>query len=558
MAESRKFKATKPRPIKLHEVRPGQGLASGPLQRIQRRRLNVFAGRSLGETEFDILQAYTDGRLDELLDDRAPGVLDGLSSRLIDVDDAPELVVQPGLAVGADGRVIRLHFAMNQSWSVQVADYKERKSREIEPIERVHGVYFLTVRREVERVDRSAVVSPCNRTEPDPLRDERLETVVSLSLQPIISTEEIVDLAETDKLRCINRILASLLSSRPFDAGTGAVPIAMLAARDDDILWLDSTAGRVPAAPDPMYRVLLAHTHAAFSERFAGLDAEEFAAALESFDLEFLPAVGQLPRPLLTDFSSVNLPQVAWLPARMQIEMVPVAESVVDATLARELPRGVIDLAGGTSDRLRLMLAVPDVAYRPDLLDLPDADHESENDVYRRGQIAHAAWESRQDLYEELFAGLTEAEGEELAIPDPVAPPLTPEAFFTELLSRDWIVGGQGATNLPAPYTDTVPPPPSDYTPPAERSTAEAGKLRELLDLQAEIEQIEQMGDDLDKLLRGFTDVIHLQRQHLDSLSISFSRLAGGIPGDGTGLGVARLLPNMTLQKLDPNNGGGG
>jgi hypothetical protein len=48
--------------IRLHQPTPGNGLALDPLQQRGRLRLNLFAGRSLGEREFDIMQSYTGQR----------------------------------------------------------------------------------------------------------------------------------------------------------------------------------------------------------------------------------------------------------------------------------------------------------------------------------------------------------------------------------------------------------------------------------------------------------------------------------------------------------------
>ena len=541
--------------IRLHELQTGQGLPSSVLEQARRRRLHYFAGRSLGEDEFSTRQAYVEGRLEELLDERPAGIVDGFAVGLRDSGDAATLHVSAGFAIGGDGRAIRLHSDLEQLWVDQIADYAERRATRLEALEPVHGVYFLTARREVKRVDRSAKVDPCNRTEVDPLRDERLETVCSLSLQPIVKGDEIVEEARENRERTINRILASLAAVDPFDRISGSVPIAMVAVRSDELLWLDAIGGALPSASAPVLRALMAHTQSVWSRVLLEASNSSMQTALEGLQLDYLPSAGELPLALLSDFTGVAIPKLAWLPELARLELVPVPESGIDSAIQRESARGVASLAGSSSIHWRLLLSIPEAAYRADLLDLPEADHESENDVYRQGAYAHAAWESHHLLYQTLFGGLSAEERERLAAPEPPHAPVLPSSFFEQLLGHDWGVGEQGATHLPAPYRAVPPSPPSGYSPPSPLEEPATGLLREMLDLEAEIERVQAMGEALDKLLSGFRDMGQLQRQHFDQMSVFFTRLASGLPGDGSGLGIARLLPSTSLKQFVPPEG---
>jgi hypothetical protein len=54
-------------------------------------------------------------------------------------------------------------------------------------------------------------------------------------------------------------------------------------------------------------------------------------------------------------------------------------------------------------------------------------------------------------------------------------------------------------------------------------------------------------------LLTLYADMQRSQRQQLDHVSLSFTHLAGGVQGDGSGLTVARWLPSMQFAtKIKP------
>jgi hypothetical protein len=398
--------------IRLHQPTPGNGLALDPLQQRGRLRLNLFAGRSLGEREFDIMQSYTEQRVAPLLSAHAPGIVQGFEVAASEVplkDSAASdwlFRVRPGLAVGGDGKIINMIFPLDQYWQEQKADYLDRRSRSLDPISKINGIYFLTARRELEAVDKSGNFAACVRDELDLLRDARIETVTRLSLQAISETAAAVAAAKADKELSINRLLAEHLQTDWFGTD-GAVPIGMLAVENDNILWFDAVAGRFPAKVDANYWTFLTHTSQAIQQHFNGwllADAAARLSIIDSFKLAYLPAAGVLPTLFVDDVAS--LPKLHWFPPHLQLEMAPIAESQVHAVIERELPRSAIDLEKITGDRIRLLLVVKDVDYRADLLDLPLTDRQMEQDLYRYGQRAHNSWKDWIVQYDSLFNNL--------------------------------------------------------------------------------------------------------------------------------------------------------
>lgn len=562
--------------IRLHEAAPGNGLAADPLQQQGRLRLNLFAGRSLGEREFDIMQSYSEQRLAPLLCGHAPGIIHGfeVAAGPVPLEDGETtdwlFRVRPGLAVGGDGKIVNMIFPLDQYWQEQRSEYLDRRSRELNPISAVHGIYFLTVIRELEPVDKSGQFAACVRDELDLLRDARIETVTRLTLQPVWEADAAVAAAKADRDLTINRLLAEHLGSDWFTAN-GAVPIGMLAVENDAVLWFDAVAGRFPAKADANYWTFLSHTSQAIQQHFNGWQLADAAARqtlIDSFKLAYLPAAGVLPNLFLDDVAT--LPKPHWFPAHLQVEMAPIAESQVPGLVARELPRTSIDLEQLGGDRIRLLLAVADADYRADLLDLPLPDWQMQLDLYRYAQRAHDSWVDWIVQYDALFNNLQPAdfqtsEGKRLfgSVPDKIdteaeGQPIAPELFFSRLIaaSRDWQTAANGINpELPAPYSEAVPPPPAgesfDWSepPPSEAD----GLLKRYLDTSLQIEHAEQLIDDLADLLVLYANMQRSQRQQIDHVSLSFARLAGGVPGDGSGLAVARWLPDIKFTSKTPS-----
>ncbi|MEM7424205.1 MAG: hypothetical protein AAF334_10815, partial [Pseudomonadota bacterium] len=207
------------------------------------KNLRFFAGRSLGEQDFRIMQDYVADRCAAVLNGTVPGVLWGFG---VSHDGPPanfEITVQPGLAAGADGRAIRLHAPVTADWDDIIAAQRLVDGADLPQ----NGWFFLTIRRGTAQIDPPTGAAPCTRTELDILRDSRLETVASLGLQLVDATAELRGLPVT---RAINRLGHRFLSDLPLDAETGAIPIALLRmdagqiAVDNGETVLDPVSGR--------------------------------------------------------------------------------------------------------------------------------------------------------------------------------------------------------------------------------------------------------------------------------------------------------------------------
>jgi len=259
----------------------------------------------------------------------------------------------------------------------------------------------------------------------------------------------------------------------------------------------------------------------------------------------------------------------------------------VEGTLRYEQARGLIDLVHRQVDRIRLLVAVDEEHYRPDLMTLPQIDAELINDLYHRYVIAASdfnAWanqylaiyaemdrdlvfagdiadEEGQKLFESLFkvAGPinafpnidTEEKREALKITTPQPAPQNVEAVLNGIIAtRRGVLSStdslprpyaQYESNLPEEPDDLVLVEPSlstDFDNPAGQRSP--GLYRLQTDYKNQISAIEDNLEENFELLDEINDFLAVQRQQLDSISVSFAALAGGVQGDGSGLNLMR------------------
>jgi len=515
--------------------------ASGP------ERLNLFAGRHLGEREFDLRQAYADQRLAGLLADRQPGVVDGLEVRHEPSSDA--IRVHPGTSIGADGQAIRLFFPLDTEWPDIVTTHKA--GNDLKPGIPLHGYFFLTLRRVVYLEEDTTRQDACTRDELDPLRDRTVETAAYLDLQRV---DTIIPAGVTTQARAANLICVDYLHRSPFHGDDHALPLALLRVNKDKLVWLDPVAGRYEAHPDAAYRTLLAHYQRVLSTTTSSSTAKLRPMA-DTLDVDYLPSAGPLPDELVTAIAGAPkpgakkrqdwlAPKLGFKPDDLQVELVPTPLSDILPTLRREMNRGPLDLVHGLGERLRIMAAIPDATFRPDLLDLPDIDHELITELQQRGDSAYQAYLSWQYLYDNLYLGLSEDDLAALGAPPAYPVPLTPKALI-KALGDDRRARLQPKEQLPPPYyweqpelADGFPEPGEDQVFSDESLYARDARLQE------QIDWLDKELDANDRLLGEFDSFLALQRQQVDSVTVSFANLAGGVPGDGSGLKLAKWTPH--------------
>lgn len=559
-------------------------------------RLRMFAGRYLSEREFDLMQSYVDARCDQLLLRGIPGIVHGLSVDIEGAGDAMSVRVEPGLAVGGDGRAIHLFYPVVLDWAAVIDEYKRRVTPPGAEPEALGGYYFLTVRRRVALVDEAADEDPCSRTDPDPLRDSRLETYATLDLQ-FVSDDAALLAAERPE--AANRILVQSLRTPAFNTDTGAIPVALCRiAADESLTWIDAIAGRFLAVPDAAYRALQAHWEARVASGDAGFSPD--LPLSKSFGVAYLPAAGSLPDGLVTDIAGHEdpgdaqrwlLPAMQFEPNGLQIELLPVPDNAVEGIKQYELARGVIDLVEPQQDRVRIMVAVSAPDYRPDLMDLPEIDFDLIDELYRRQHAALSAFNTWAGQFDRIYHNLAEdvdaADPETLSDAfDGVYKTMGPEDDFEQLKDPEVrskiglspvqkapqkVLEFLGSLRPPAdlqPNPNQLPRPYSQFDPegwppaPEEQGDVEPrpgdpgdGLYRRRYELRHQIETLRASLEESASLISNVSDYVVLQRQQLDSISVSFAALAGGVAGDGSGLNLMRWVGDIDMGQPPSDDG---
>lgn len=530
-------------PIRLHspQARPGDP-----------RRLNLFAGRALGERDFERLQAYVDDRVQPLLAALGPGIVQGLELQAEGAGPDLRLNLQPGLGVAGNGTLVRLSQALQQSWP----DLAAQATRDADlaagtPLR--DGFYLITLRSGVEAIDDASPDEAANRTEPDPLREAYLETVSLLGLQPAPASPRWLG---WPRARAANRMLARFAQQSPYASDGYTVALALVNLQAGLPVWIDPLAGRWLATADSGAQALRTHTLQVlrdWQQATAQLQAPPLPATLDVLlGIDHLPAATPLPAGLLPDPAAAQ-PRLGFVPADLQVELAPVPASAVSGVLASELGRGSIALQPGARGRMRLLLAVADPDYRPDLLDLPARDMALEERLFRLGRAARLAYLDWRLQWQRLYDRASNASLAAAQAPafSNTAPP-EPDAVRTRLLERRRAlmpVNADGsAAPLPEPYASHLLQP---YPGPAGHATVPITDWPDLsllarLDTERDaIQQLERALEESFKLLNEANDYLGLQRQQFDALSASFSALAGGAPGDGSGAQTLRWVSQL-------------
>ncbi|MFM2068120.1 MAG: hypothetical protein RLZZ584_3029 [Pseudomonadota bacterium] len=560
--------ATTPSTATIHLQAPAAGSADP-------RKLNLFPGRALSEREFELLQAYVDDRVRPLAGVLQPGIRAGLGVQHEGAGAALHLHIRPGAGVGAGGRLVRVSSTLALSWTELAAQARDQADADTLR----DGFYYLTVRPVVEQIEPPGQRQPGTRTEVDPLLARRHEVVALPGLQRLPhASPRWLAMAPA---RAANRVCVQALQHSPYDTTTGALPLALLAVQAGLPLWVDTVAGRYLAEPDAVCRTFLAHSVTAWqawaqrpalpaqaqteaqADTLTDAPADTLAAAL---GLDYLPAAGPFGLALMHDLASAQ-PGLAFAPGDLQIELAPVPASTVQDVIEAELPRGTVDLVHRRGDRIRLLLAIPDPDYRRDLLDLPGRDLALEDELYDRYATAHASWAAWRSQWQAIYGQLdldgpnpagTGASAEALRkarAPALVDLPAHPDAIRDRLvlLRQQALAPGQ---TLPEPYLGHDTQPHLRETTGVAVDTTSVGLLARQAALRKRIATLEADLATGYGLINEITDFLGLQRQHLDNLTVSFTALAGGVAGDGSGLNLTRWATTAALLPVVPSAAG--
>ncbi len=519
-------------------------------------RLHLFAGRAMGEVEFDLRQAYLDYRLQQLGNAQQPGILRGLELISPQEQGIAYVAISAGLAVTAQGQILGLSRMIRADWNQLVAQSGQAPGP---------GVFYLILERSQEEMDGSTdTQQPCHRQDPDPLRDMQKITMGQLRLRRANITPPQAIMQDADSLA--NQLCQQVLDQGLPQLLNNTIALGLVALNqagtDYTAHWIRAEAGRYLAINHSAEKTLSTHynhsirrtvstiraaaTNPPFNERFEQL-----------FQLRYLPAFGALPLPLLEQPDALPTPTIRGLPNGMNIDMMPVPQSTLAGIMEREISRGVIDLHQ-PSQSLRLLLAVKDEDYRADLLDRPDTNDQIEDDVYHYHQRTHNAWISWQTQFNHLYhwlsnSPLSEEQKKQLRLPTPIVAPVTASNYYQSLIDQELNERNAEAINqLPLPYRDGIPSAPANYTswligsqPPTAPTPQNNGLAVQYLLNQDALAQTRERIDTNRIKLDKVRDLLVRQRQLLDSNTVSMATLAGGVSTDGSGLQIARWWPHM-------------
>ena len=381
---------------------------------------------------------------------------------------------------------------------------------------------------------------------------------------------------------------------------------------------ISSASGRLPAAPAGVQGLLLAQVRETLALAVAAHGATPFAAAdLAAIraQLRFIPAAGELPLGFLLQPAAVTAACPFWPPG-MDVDLATIRVSEARGVIARGLSRAPIDLQAPTEDGVLLLLAVPDQEWQPDLLDMPRADPLLPADLFQAYVATLTRFIATHRSWSTLYGGLGSHAGDanrqtlnflRLAVSDPNTLSVLmqlPDPAFLALLDTAGNIDGittwlhqQTGVVIPAPpdantltaqlaadgyrildagqwhrscrtrdaATGSCPTPrfglselagaTTTTNPTDDSNPANQGALLRLILLHTMQTILALAARRLEILLHGHDRLIALQRAHLDTLSSYGSALAGGVPADGKGMQIARMLPFIKLTPAAPTGG---
>lgn len=542
--------------VRLHEVEPGQGLPADGLNRLRAQRLNPFAGRAIGEDEFDRLQAWGDARI-AALEGALPaaGIVSGLGCRLERQGGEQVIRVEPGIGIGSGvglgrGRELyQLNHALAHAWTALRDAYRSRPDSPDAPLS---GLYLVVLNAEFLHLDVNPDQAPCRRDELDRLRDARIARGLVLGLAGVDPALWAIDEVEQAPLTAANRFLGGLLLEPLRMPAYAGVALGLIGVRDDALLWLDAAAGALPALEHPVHIQLRAHLHQAFEQVLtAGLRAGDTAdAALQSFSPAYLPAAAELPTFLLNNPAGVNpLPRLGWFPSSAALELQVLPESSLPVILGANLNRAATAFGELAGDRYRIGLVLADSDYRDGLLALPRLDAELPDLLRRQGMLARNAAADSQDAWDALAAGFNQSANADVKVPPRPIAAEHPAQVLNDLGAKDWLAR-QANADLEAPYSANWPTAGNDLpaAKPVTDDTPEetpAGLLAQAATEADEQSRLDELLSDLEALLELFETEKKQQLSLVDTVAIDLSQVAGGIAGDGSGLGIARVARQL-------------
>ncbi len=540
--------------IQLHEIDIGQGISPDDLSRLRAQRLNFFPDRPLGDDEFDRMQAWSDARIAALEGSlQQPGILDGLACRLHQQDDMQVIHLQPGSGLGRNHQLFVLQQALEQNWETLRDEYLSDPETPNTPL---NGLYFIVLAADFFHMDVTPNQKPCQRDELDRLRDARIQRGLVLSLSTVDSSLWNLPEVENDAILAANRMLGQLIKNPQLFPDFDGVSVALIGVKQNQLLWLNDTAAAFEADEKPLHRQLREHFHSSIEMRIlSGIEAGQTALeAMNSLRFAWLPAAAELPAFLLENPAGVSpLPDLKWFPVGADEQLQVISESSLPVILQSNLQRAATGFDAVAGDSYRIGLVVSDDLYRPDLLQLPQLETEIIELLHRKGRESENATAQSQILWDKLAAGFVpELHPEIASVPERPQTPQSAQQILSLLGSKEWQAKSANAS-LNAPYSSNWPAPPEDLeqpvSVPANTPDGLLAKLTEEIEVQ---EKLSEMLEDIDDLLEMLEQEKKQQRGLVDVLTIDLARIAGGVPGDGSGIKIASAARELDMQAKKP------
>ncbi len=373
-------------------------------------RVYYAVGRSLTASDLALQGRYVEARLLDM----APatwGVLSGLGvtpPRYDSPDGTTGLAsftIGIGTGIGSDGRLVRVSAPI----TIVFADLATAIDQATTPAGHIaDGAYMLLARTVTFDGLDGPPPDPADRGATDPLLDIQQVSFVEIWLSSSIGALPAAVTPAATAL-ALNSLVASLTQSGLSAAIGNGVPLALALVRSQKLILLSQAAGRLPAEPVPLDAMLLAQTREAFAMALAETGANAASASWQTqmrSRFLVLPAGGELPLPMLLTPASVTT-NCPFFPPGMAVFLETIRTSQAANLLAGALNGPRLDLDSGTAEAVTLVLAVPDAAWRPDLLSIARGDPVLAADLHLAYARARTAQVKLREAWIALYGGMS-------------------------------------------------------------------------------------------------------------------------------------------------------
>lgn len=447
---------------------PGESVLgiSPPLDRtvepVWNRRANLYTGRSLSDTILTVEQTGRAGHLAATGAMLSSGTVQGLDVVLERTAGGEVIVLSPGYGVTSAGEDVVL--ATPQRIRVQDipviasgltsgdAPLARRLGDLLASGEPVVGVLVL----QPVAVEQVADVDPSDPCEQDPqnFAFEDWQIVDGCRLCCVLWEDSWTPRPAVDA-QWRNRLAYALFDweqrhpSVEAPWGTVGLPVAMVGGQEGVVSFLDSAAVTRMGGKRPWRQGLLAQSGTPFvwqarlqqfAEQVAEMQSESMSIEVIAQVCRFLPPAGLLPKDAL-NAGSVEGTSRPWtsrfFPEGFTVDLAPIPVEQLDVVVAACASLAPLDMTH--SERVRVLVPVPQSMFEPELLQVAQVDPEFE-DTINRFIEARGKWLRRRADLRDIASALNRSIlGAPLTYVNP-----DPEALEPETIADDPLLGTDG------------------------------------------------------------------------------------------------------------------